>query len=105
MAYSEAEADVKRICTKPDVVKKYGKCDWDKIDDGIKEFLIDLRFRGDYSGMDGKNERSKIQKAAVTNNYDELIKHASDNKVWNANLDGNRFNQRIFHLKTKKKIN
>lgn len=48
--YSEAYEDVKRICQKPDVVAKFGKVDLDSLSDGLKSWLIDLRFRGDFSG-------------------------------------------------------
>lgn len=33
---SYAEEEAKRLCTKEDVVKKYGKCDWAKLDSRIK---------------------------------------------------------------------
>lgn len=104
VVYLEAQKDVERICSKPDINKVYGTCDWSQIDSGIKAFAIDLRFRGDYSGSDGFNERANIQKAIQTNDYDTLITVASDKTKWKGNLDNNRFSARIQHLKTSKQL-
>ncbi len=47
--YPRHESEAKRLATKADVVGIYGPTDWDALDDGIRECLIDLKFRGDYT--------------------------------------------------------
>lgn len=49
LSYKEAEDDVFRICRKSDVVKVYGATNWFTLNPKIKDVLIDLRFRGDYT--------------------------------------------------------
>ena len=63
LSYAELEADVKRICGKDDVVKKYGETDWDKLHPAIRDVLVDLRFRGDYT----PTAREKIQALVAKN--------------------------------------
>ena len=48
IAYDELAKDVKRICDKSDVVRIYGATDWGTLDAGIRDVVIDLRYRGDY---------------------------------------------------------
>ena len=62
--YADLEADTKRITTKADVGKKYGKVDWDNLDPAIKGELIDLRFRGDNT----TSTRSVFMPSVVANN-------------------------------------
>ncbi|MEP7238581.1 MAG: hypothetical protein ABI685_11970 [Ferruginibacter sp.] len=95
--HQELEREFQRICQKGDVEKKYGECNLSKIDPGIKEYAVDLIYRGDYS----PKSREKIQTAIVSNDYDTLIKQAENKSNW-GNVDGNRFNKRIQHLKDKK---
>ncbi len=47
--YARKEADTRRLATKADVTRAYGATDWDALDPTIKDVLIDLRFRGDYT--------------------------------------------------------
>lgn len=47
--YARKEADTRRLATKADVTQVYGATDWDTLDATIKEVLVDLRFRGDYT--------------------------------------------------------
>ncbi|MEO7306784.1 MAG: pesticin C-terminus-like muramidase [Ferruginibacter sp.] len=95
--HQELDREFQRICQKSDVEKKYGDCNLSKVDPGIREYAVDLIYRGDYS----PSSREKIQKAIVSNDYDTLIKQAEDKSNW-GNIDGNRFNERIKHLKHKK---
>ncbi|RYD67526.1 MAG: hypothetical protein EOP83_02660 [Verrucomicrobiaceae bacterium] len=69
---------MKRISKKDDVVKKYGKLDWDKTSQPIKDLLIDLKFRGDYTG----HTRTLIQKAAVNNDLKAIQKLMADKEKW-----------------------
>lgn len=47
--YARQAADARRLATKADVTKVYGATDWDALDTTIREVLVDLRFRGDYT--------------------------------------------------------
>lgn len=89
ISYAEAEADVKRICEKPDVVTKYGKTNWDKLKPVIKEILVDLRFRGDYT----PTSRVEIQKLVVENDLQSLAKVLADREKW-PDVPTDRFNRR-----------
>ncbi len=59
--YAAYWSDARRICTKRDVEAKYGACDWDAMDNEIRELITDLLYRGDYTGA----TRAKIQKALL----------------------------------------
>jgi len=78
ISYKEEEAETKRLCTKKDVEKKYGKCNWDKLNTAIKQVLVDLKFRGDYTG----NTRAFIQKHVVANDTKEFLKALKDRTNW-----------------------
>lgn len=65
ITYKAAEEDVKRICNKPKTVSMYGQTDWENLDSRIKEILVDLRYRGDYT----EKFRQKIQKHVVNNDF------------------------------------
>ncbi len=56
--------EVERICTKADVVRRYGKVPFDILDARIAVMLGDLKYRGDYSPA----LREKIQAHVVANN-------------------------------------
>ncbi|HAS8389773.1 TPA: hypothetical protein I7701_24200, partial [Vibrio vulnificus] len=49
ISYAFESSEVKRICNKADVVKKYGATDWANLNEKIKEVTVDLKFRGDYT--------------------------------------------------------
>jgi hypothetical protein len=88
-SFAESEADVRRICDKDDVVKKYGKTDWDRLKPAIKDIVVDLRFRGDYT----PKSRELIQKLIVANDLAELAKAFADKKNW-PDIPTDRFNRR-----------
>jgi hypothetical protein len=78
ISYAEAEADVKRISNRADVVKKYGKIDWQKLDPVIRDILVDLRFRGDYT----PRSRMLLQKFAVANDRKAIAGVLAEKKNW-----------------------
>lgn len=47
--YARQEADARRLATKPDVTAAYGPTDWEALHPTIREVVVDLRFRGDYT--------------------------------------------------------
>lgn len=78
ITYAAMEADVKRIASKADVVAKYGATDWDKLDPAIKDLLVDLRYRGDYT----PGTRAKIQEMVSKNDVRGIATVMADEKYW-----------------------
>ncbi|HYE29387.1 MAG TPA: hypothetical protein VD887_13385 [Allosphingosinicella sp.] len=68
ISYRDEEAEVKRISAKPDCVAKFGKADWDKAHPAIRDILVDLKFRGDYTPA----SRNLVQKLLVNNDLGSL---------------------------------
>lgn len=98
ISYAEEESEAKRLCSKPDVVEKYGKCDWSSLNPAIKEILVDLKFRGDYTG----STRKIIQKHVSNNDINGLLSVLSERKNWlNPLVPQDRFQRRIQFLKSK----
>jgi hypothetical protein len=95
LTYIELKRDTRRLCEKPDVEKKFGACNWEQLSPEIKEFLVDLRYRGDYSPA----VRSIMQAAVVKQDYAKILEIVKDPKHW-GNLDKNRMNERIRHLES-----
>lgn len=78
LTYRELEGDVIRICGKGDVVEKYGSLVWDTLAPAIRDVLVDLRYRGDYTGA----TREKVQPAAVKNSVSAFREALSDEDYW-----------------------
>lgn len=78
VTFHEMEGDVLRICNKADVVAKYGETQWAELDHGIKDIVIDLRYRGDYKPA----TREKIQPILVANSRSRLKKLMADEHYW-----------------------
>lgn len=89
VSYDHEEHEVKRISSKVDVVHKYGGVKWDSLDQSIKEIIIDLKFRGDYTGT----SREKIQKYIVANDLRGFAKQICDRDNWK-NVPNDRFRRR-----------
>ena len=87
--YNALKADVARICAKPDVVATFGACDLAKTDPAIVDILVDLRFRGDYTG----SSRSLVQKAAAKNDLPAFAAALQKAANW-PNVPRDRFNRR-----------
>ena len=102
ISYKEEEAEAKRLCTKEDVVGKYGKCDWTKLDSGIKQILVDLKFRGDYTGV----TRKFLQKHVVANDTKAFLKILSDRAKWvSQRVPSDRFQRRVTFFKANSVVN
>ena len=92
IAYHEMAADAKCIATDKEVEKKYGKTDWNKLNNAIKAVVIDLRFRGEYTA----GTRIKIQSSIVANDLKSCTKLIGDEKYWvrENNVPKDRFQRR-----------
>lgn len=78
ITYAAMEADVKRICEKADVVEKYGATDWATLNPAIKDLLVDLRYRGDYT----PGTRAKIQALVAKNDIKGISDIMADESYW-----------------------
>ena len=91
--YNALKADVARICAKPDVVAAFGACDLAKTDPAIVDILVDLRFRGDYTGT----SRGLVQKLAAQNDLASFAAALQKTANW-PNVPKDRFNRRSAFL-------
>jgi hypothetical protein len=89
IVYVELEADARRLATKPDVVRAYVACDWEALDPAIREVLIDLRFRGDYT----PGCRRILQRHVAANDVTAFAAAISDRASW-PNVPRDRFERR-----------
>lgn len=97
ISYKEEEAETKRLCTKADVEAKYGKCNWVALDSAIKQILVDLKFRGDYTG----GTRKILQKHVAANDTKEFLKALSDRSNWlTLRVPQYRFQRRVTFFRT-----
>lgn len=95
ISYLEEEAEAKRLCSKPDVTKKYGNCNWEQLDPRIKAVVIDLKFRGDYTGK----TRKFLQKHIVQNDFSGFRKAIANETNWaEQRVPIDRFQRRISYL-------
>jgi hypothetical protein len=78
LAYGEAATDVQRICSKEDVVKTYGATNWQALHPQIKELLVDLRYRGDYTPL----SRKLIQRAVALNDLSSIRRVMQNRNLW-----------------------
>lgn len=90
ISYEEISKDVNRICNKPDCVGAYGAINFYTLDKVYKDILVDLRFRGDYTGR----SRRLIQKF-IANNQLEAFKQAMRNRENWSSVPEDRFQRRV----------
>jgi hypothetical protein len=91
--YARLKADVQRISAKPDVAAAYGACDWARIDTAVIDLVVDLRFRGDYTG----GSRALVQKLVASNDLPGLARAMKVRADW-ANVPNDRFQRRCSFL-------
>ncbi|GAB6388944.1 pesticin C-terminus-like muramidase [Stutzerimonas marianensis] len=92
--YEFMEKDVRRICEKRDVIEAYGATDWDALHPKIKDMLVDLRYRGDYT----PDIRALLQEYVASNDlarFSSVIKNRSN---WPQNLPSDRFLRRSRYI-------
>ena len=74
----EVIADIKRILSKPETEQKYGSTSWNDLPTTVKEFLFDLRYRGDYT----PKTREIIQPLISSGRFEDLALVAQDEERW-----------------------
>lgn len=94
--YAEMLRDVERICAKRDVQERYGAADLDAVDPRIRDMLVDLRYRGDYTGA----TRVRVQPPAVTGDVPALRAVMADEDFWRRQrgVPADRFRRRRDYL-------
>jgi hypothetical protein len=90
--YQELAGDVIRICEKSDVIAKYGATAWDGLAPVLRDMVIDLRYRGDYTPA----TRGKVQPILVLNDPGKLQRLMADESYWRVvcNVPRDRFERR-----------
>lgn len=94
ITYSEMEEDIKRISNNEK--DKYGAVDFETLNPKIKDVLVDLRFRGDYT----PDSRKLIQKPVANNDF-QAFKEAMGNEYWvnkSTPVPSDRFKRRLIYL-------
>jgi hypothetical protein len=81
--YDYMERDVLRISQNSRTVALYGKVDWNALDPQIKELVVDLRFRGDFT----PRTRERIQPILVNNDREEMRTLLNDSSYWLGKLN------------------
>jgi len=89
VVYEEIEKDTRRLATKPDVQRKYGETDWEKLDGTIQQILVDLRYRGDYT----PSCRRFLQHHVARNDLARFTEEMENRNRW-PNVPKDRFEQR-----------
>ena len=97
IVYEELEKDVERICKLYKNIYDYHPnpstsphLAWESIPKKIRDILIDLRYRGDYT----PRSREHIQKLAYAGDVDGFGKAISNRSYW-ANVPNDRFIRRV----------
>jgi len=88
-SWNSAFRDVQRISALPSVVQVYGAIDWTTTDPAVRDLIVDLRYRGDYTPA----TRAFIQSAVAQNDLESLSKVLSNRSLWAA-VPPDRFERR-----------
>ena len=91
--YESMRNEVIRISRKTDVSSMYGHIKWETLDKKIKDVMIDLRYRGDYTS----DARKIVQKYIVDNDLANFSKAISSRENWTS-VPEDRFNKRFRYL-------
>ncbi|HEU4328317.1 MAG TPA: SH3 domain-containing protein [Roseiflexaceae bacterium] len=92
--YASYEANAKRISNKKDVEAKYGETEWDTLTPAIRDLVVDLLYRGDYT----PRTRQLIQSYIADNDLQGLYTVMSNRANWRS-VPLDRFNRRVAYLK------
>lgn len=98
ITYADESEETKRICTLARIEKIYGKSKWDELDYRIKEIVVDLKFRGDYT----EESRKNIQEHIAKNDFDKFKSALIDKSNW-TKVPADRFDRRKNFLATAEK--
>lgn len=78
LVYDEIAADARRLATKPDVTRVYGATDWEALHPAIRDLVVDLRYRGDYT----PRSRRFLQAHVARNDLVAFAAGIADERNW-----------------------
>ena len=78
LTYQQMVSDVLRICQKPDLVARYGVTNWTALPAKVRDLVVDLRYRGDYTPA----SRERLQPLLVANNSAAIAQLMADENYW-----------------------
>ncbi|OWP48448.1 hypothetical protein CEG18_23950 [Pseudomonas nitroreducens] len=81
------------ISEKEKYTERYGRLDWDRTDEKIRDISVDLIYRGDYHN----DSREYIQEPISTNNFSRFKEIISDQSKWQG-VPSERFRKRKEYL-------
>ncbi len=93
ISYEDEAKEVKRICNSTLVKQEYGETDWEALNKNIKDMVVDLKFRGDYTGT----TRKFLQSSIVDNDLEAFKKEIVKKANW-TNVPEDRFNRRKLYI-------
>ncbi|MBI5368008.1 MAG: hypothetical protein HZA54_13290 [Planctomycetes bacterium] len=91
--YAEMQADVIRLADVEGLDEKFADPDLSETDAAILDVLVDMRYRGDYTGK----ARKKLEAAAVTGDLVGVCSVLEDRARW-SNVPKDRYRRRIAYL-------
>lgn len=94
ITYAQFDDDAERLATKDDVEEKYGDTDWENLHPAIRETVVDLRYRGDYT----PRTRQFLQKAIAGNDLQAFYNAMTKKSNWKK-VPEDRFTRRVDFLK------
>lgn len=97
--YAEMSDDVERIAGKESVEEKYGNTELDTMNPAIRDTLIDLRYRGDYTD----SARQKIQDEVADNDLLGMTDAMTNRKNWKK-VPKDRFERRAAYLREREEL-
>jgi hypothetical protein len=89
ITYDEIAEYARKLATAPAVIKQYGPVNWDKLDPIVRDLVIDLRYRGDYTD----ETRKWVQPCVVKNDLGALADVLAEREKWK-NVPEDRFKRR-----------
>jgi len=93
ITYNSYAANAERISNKKDVKEKYGETDWDGLHPAIRDIVVDLLYRGDYTSR----SRQLIQSLIADNDLKGLYAVMADRSNWKS-VPKDRFDRRVRYL-------
>lgn len=94
ITYDEIAEYTRKLCTSAEVIKQYGHVDWYQLDPTIRDLIIDLRYRGDYTD----ETRKCVQPCIVKNDLKALGEVLTDRDNW-PKVPEDRFKRRAAYAK------
>ncbi|GAB4189239.1 MAG: hypothetical protein OHK0022_01420 [Roseiflexaceae bacterium] len=92
--YASYAANAERISNKQDVRARYGETDWEGLNPAIRDLVVDLLYRGDYTSR----TRQLIQSYIADNDLQGLYTVMSNRANWRR-VPLDRFNRRVDYLR------